>query len=160
MNLLQTPLAQLSCWKSSAVVRWKEKRKEIRYLWPVSISVWKQKKIQKSFLFTINIFLPALWRFVITLPGTLAAGISGGLWVGGDMDALLHLPGVICRSFTAEPHRGSGGEWLGLSATHPLPTNPMLTTTVELPLGHVGGSGSPLSWIVLRRQSEWKSKSC
>lgn len=147
------------CWKSSAVVRWKEKRKEIRYLWPVSVSVWKQK-IQKSFLFAISIFLPGSWRFAITLPATLAAGISGGLWVGGDTDSLIHLPGVTCRRFAAEPHWGSGREWLGLSATYALTTNPMLTATAELPPGHFGRSGSPLSCIVLRRQFKWKSKSC
>lgn len=55
----------------------REKKSDTSGLCP-SVFLNKQTKIQKSFLFGINIFLP----------GTLAAGISGGLWVGGDTDSL------------------------------------------------------------------------
>lgn len=87
----------------------REKKSDTSGLCP-SVFGSKKKKKSKNFLFAISIFLPGSWRFAITLPGTLAAGIAGGLWVGGDTDSLIHLLGVTCRRFAAEPHWGSGRE--------------------------------------------------
>lgn len=142
-------------WHSLAVGRAQPLSDEKRNRLPLACfhqCLETRTKFQKSFLFAITIFFAWVGPFVITFPGILSVGISHGLCVGGDMDSLSHLPGVTCCNFAAEPHWGSGREWLGLYATYSLSTNPMLTTTVELPPVLFGRPGSPFSWKVLRRQ--------